>query len=407
MGGGGKETDYFVTCAVAICRGPIRNLWRVFADSKLIFSQNSSTFEGPLWASGLNPAVVPLSQYTTIGDYGAELSFQQSSVDKGAAPVIPQGTGMVYFGTEDQPPDPTLQALATGTYGANELVPAYRGLAYVVFNNFPLKTFGNRVPSFTFEVNGDEAGQATPYPIRTIVESVLQEEGISSDRMDISALTDTVFGYSVTSEASGRVILEPLQEMFLFDLVESNYGIKATYRQLSAAFPSKDVQEQDLGAHVPSSGGPGLNPVPKFTRTRKQDLDLPQRLSVRYKSASGNAFVGDFGFEVGTVYAQRARGAVNTTSHITYDTNVCTTDDAMKAIAVEALHMAYANKTTYTLTLPLPFIEVDPGDTINVHWTSQEGDPQAVLVYVQQVEIGADLTIHITGVSTDNGTPAI
>jgi hypothetical protein len=277
----------------------------------------------------------------------------------------------------------------------------------VVFNDFPLKTFGNRVPSFTFEVNGDQPGSDAPYPIRTIVESVLQEEGIPPEKMDISALTDTVFGYSVTSEASGRVILEPLQEMFLFDLVETNYRIVATYRSLSAAFPVKDVQEQDLGARVPPSGGPGLTPIPKFTRTRKQDLDLPQRLSIRYKTASGNAYVGEFSFEIGTVYAQRARAAVNTASHLTYDTNVVMTDDAMKAIAVNALHMAYANKTTYSFSLPLPFIEVDPGDSVNLHWTSMDGTPQATIVYVQQVEIGADFTIRITGVSTDNGTPAI
>src|SRR5262249_12821489 len=30
--------------------------------------------------------------------------------------------------------------------------PAYRGLAYVVFEDFPLADYGNRIPNFTFEV---------------------------------------------------------------------------------------------------------------------------------------------------------------------------------------------------------------------------------------------------------------
>jgi hypothetical protein len=53
----------------------------------------------------------------------------------------------VHPGTEDQPPDPLIVAKE----GA-ENAPAYRGLAYVVFEKLPLAEFGNRVPQFTFEV---------------------------------------------------------------------------------------------------------------------------------------------------------------------------------------------------------------------------------------------------------------
>ena len=31
-------------------------------------------------------------------------------------------------------------------------VPAYRGLAYIVFNDFQLEKYRNRIPNFTFEV---------------------------------------------------------------------------------------------------------------------------------------------------------------------------------------------------------------------------------------------------------------
>ncbi|OWY08025.1 host specificity protein [Thioclava sp. F42-5] len=53
----------------------------------------------------------------------------------------------VYTGSEDQQPDPKIEAVE----GAGA-VPSYRGIAYVVFENLQLKPFGNRVPQFTFEV---------------------------------------------------------------------------------------------------------------------------------------------------------------------------------------------------------------------------------------------------------------
>ncbi|MFD2250647.1 hypothetical protein FHS82_001602 [Pseudochelatococcus lubricantis] len=53
----------------------------------------------------------------------------------------------VYRGTEDQQPDHLIVA-KEGEANA----PAYRGLAYVVFERLPLAEYGNRVPQFSFEV---------------------------------------------------------------------------------------------------------------------------------------------------------------------------------------------------------------------------------------------------------------
>jgi hypothetical protein len=53
----------------------------------------------------------------------------------------------VYAGTEGQDADPLIIAKE----GADS-APAYRGLAYVVFERLPLASFGNRIPQLTFEV---------------------------------------------------------------------------------------------------------------------------------------------------------------------------------------------------------------------------------------------------------------
>ncbi len=56
-------------------------------------------------------------------------------------------TMRVHRGDEVQEADPLIAAIEqAGT------VPAYRGLAYVVFERFPLAAFGNRVPQLSFEV---------------------------------------------------------------------------------------------------------------------------------------------------------------------------------------------------------------------------------------------------------------
>lgn len=53
----------------------------------------------------------------------------------------------IYTGDDRQEPDPLIAAKE----GADN-APAYRGLAYVVFDTLPLARFGDRVPQFTFEV---------------------------------------------------------------------------------------------------------------------------------------------------------------------------------------------------------------------------------------------------------------
>ncbi|MBI1239066.1 MAG: hypothetical protein GC199_06950 [Alphaproteobacteria bacterium] len=108
-GGGGKggsrrtakttvtEYKYYASFALALCDGPIGGIGRIWADGK------------PLDVKNL--------------------------------------TMRLYRGEEDQDPD-ALMELIEGE-GA---VPAYRGLAYLVFEDLPLASFGNRVPQLNVEI---------------------------------------------------------------------------------------------------------------------------------------------------------------------------------------------------------------------------------------------------------------
>lgn len=53
----------------------------------------------------------------------------------------------LHAGSEDQAPDALIEAIE----GA-ENAPAYRGLAYIVFEDLPLEAFGNAIPQMSFEI---------------------------------------------------------------------------------------------------------------------------------------------------------------------------------------------------------------------------------------------------------------
>ena len=100
-GGGGKvkttEYFYYASFAVALCEGPITGIGRIWADGKLLDTA------GITWRW--------------------------------------------YPGDEAQTADPFISA----KMGAAN-TPAYRGTAYVVFEDLPLGNYGNRIPQLSFEV---------------------------------------------------------------------------------------------------------------------------------------------------------------------------------------------------------------------------------------------------------------
>jgi hypothetical protein len=89
--------SYTLSFAVGLCEGPIAGIGRVWADGKVLNTANLAM--------------------------------------------------RVYTGDEGQDPDPAIEAVE----GADN-APAYRGMAYVVFEDLPLAPFGNRLPQLSFEV---------------------------------------------------------------------------------------------------------------------------------------------------------------------------------------------------------------------------------------------------------------
>lgn len=145
--GGPKQTTYTYDCtfAMALCKGPIDDVLRIWADGKLIYDvAGGSTrfnFDDASFADIL-------------------LLIAQSKKKKKKNIRM-----RVYRGDEEQLPD----SLIVADKGAGN-VSAHRGIAYVVFEKLQLEDFGNRVPQLTFEIT-KRIAQNTPNLKASISES--------------------------------------------------------------------------------------------------------------------------------------------------------------------------------------------------------------------------------------------
>lgn len=115
-GGGGEVTQvsytYSQSFAVAICAGEIAGIRRIWANGKLIYNLSDTA----------DVATVVASNQQAVG-----IRF--------------------YTGSETQTADSLIQA-----YVGVANTPAYRGTAYVVFENLQLADYGNQMPNLEFEV---------------------------------------------------------------------------------------------------------------------------------------------------------------------------------------------------------------------------------------------------------------
>jgi hypothetical protein len=114
-----KTFSYSVTCAIGVCEGLADGIVRIWADTKLIYDDRDQ-FEDETAGAFANRTAA-----------NAAILLNMS----------------IYLGSEDQLPDPTIEM----SEGAGN-VSAFRGLCYVVFNDFQVEEYGNRVPNFRFEV---------------------------------------------------------------------------------------------------------------------------------------------------------------------------------------------------------------------------------------------------------------
>jgi hypothetical protein len=166
IGGGGKgrpsvtSYSYSVSFAVALSSRPIADLGRIWADGNLL---------------------------------------------RGAAGDLKAGGELrLYTGHGDQPLDPLIAS-------AEPMCPAFRGLAYCVFESLELADFGNRIPALTFEVIADDEPvtmdalvEPLPQPV-TIARPLNRLQGFSYEGGPLSQALATLDQlYPLACDAGGE-----------------------------------------------------------------------------------------------------------------------------------------------------------------------------------------------------------
>lgn len=122
---------------------------------------------------------------------GVERIWADGNLLRGADGALKaSGTMRLHTGHGEQATDPLL----AGAEGVS-LCPAFRGLAYVVFEDLQLADFGNRIPTLSFEVVADEG----PVFLSAMIADLLPEASVAP-------IETAVTGFSVDAGSVGDVL---------------------------------------------------------------------------------------------------------------------------------------------------------------------------------------------------------
>jgi Putative phage tail protein len=215
--GGGKgrpstiNYTYSVSFAVALSSRPVARIGRIWADGNLLRG--------------------------AAGDFKTETDFR------------------FHTGFGDQSPDPLLASAETSGQ-----CPAYRNLAYAVFEDLQLADFGNRIPSLTFELFEREGG----VPVSDIITG-------ASEGTIIGQSLETLQGYAVQGN-DARAALGPI--FSALPVFVRPLGENLELRDWSATAPELLLDNAAVSD--------GRTKVDRPGKSRQADASAPAYVSIRH-----------------------------------------------------------------------------------------------------------------------------
>lgn len=262
------------------------------------------------------------------------------------------GTLRIHTGDESQVPDPLIEAKE----GAGH-APAYRGLAYAVFENLALAEYANRIPNLTFEVLADPGGVAT---LATVVLDLCDRAGLA--QVDAEALEGTVHGFVLSRQMTYRQALELLMRAYAFDGAE----IDGRLAFAPLARPSVAALAWDNLARTGDS--------PPLMTVRAQEMELPREINVRHIDPARD-------YQVGVQRARRTTSASRISE--TLDLPLVLDADAAKRAAEVALGVSWLKREAVTFALDNRWLALTPGDVITL-----QADGVTALLQLEDVQVG-------------------
>ncbi|MEA3061866.1 MAG: hypothetical protein QOJ94_1647 [Sphingomonadales bacterium] len=276
--------SYSASFAVALSGRPALGVGRIWADGKLLRG--------------------------AAGDFKAPVRFR------------------FWTGDEDQPVDPLI-ASAEGAAGS----PAYRGLAYAVFEDLELADFANRIPSLTFELTADPG----PVAIGDIA------AGLTAGGVAAGA-TPALLGYAAGGD-SVRAALEDLAQLAGLSLVDDGSALTLTVPE---AVMGPVPAEENLGAHADGAGG-------RDEFVRRGESAAPGEVSLAYYDPERD-------FQTGLQRVKRPGGPGAERRAVAAALPAA---DA-KALALARIEALAAARESAKLHLPPVFLGLTPGSLLRL-----------------------------------------
>lgn len=207
---------------------------------------------------------------------------------------------------------------------------------------------------YPYEVTGAAVGTATPMEVDAgsvllsgIVSDLCTLAGLTSEQIDVTALTDVVLGFTRGRVMSARAAIEVLRSAFYFDAVESGDEIRFVKR---GAAPVATLTLDDVGAGLDASTEP-------LEHDRAQEAELPSSVVVAYQSPT-------IDFQTGV---QQARRRVGESQQITQvELPIVMTDLKAAEVADVLLYDSWASRTRRKFSAGMEYAHLEPTDIVPV-----------------------------------------
>ena len=193
-------------------------------------------------------------------------------------------------------------------------------------------------------VNGKLGGSN----LGAVVENLLSKVGFTDSDWDTSRLDDHVDGYINTRVMNVRNYLTQLASVYFFDSIESEGVIKFIKRGGDTV---RTLTEDNLVINI---NGDKSN---HFEIIRKQELELPNEVSFTYLEREKN-------YQNNTQISQRQ--TVRAVDKYTFNVPIVLTNQSAKQVADITLYNRWTARNQYRFALPSDYIDLEPGDVIDV-----------------------------------------
>lgn len=180
-----------------------------------------------------------------------------------------------------------------------------------------------------------------------IVRDLCERAGLSSAQIDVSDLTECVYGYVVARPMAARDAISPLRTYGWFDCVESDGVLKWPTRGKASV---ADLVADDLGAFLSGDTRPTA-----VETARTQEVEIPRRLRVHYAQQ-------DVNYEQGEQSSSRLAAGATEVRDI--EVPVAMGGTKAKQIADVVLYDLWVSRNRYAITLDHSHVALEAGDAI-------------------------------------------